>query len=96
MNRREELASRRSELVQRCTIQRDNLTTAADGAARSLWAVDAAVVLTRRAARQPLVVTGAVMAIFIVFRPRRVWAFALWSISTIATVRRVADSRTHG
>jgi hypothetical protein len=85
VNRRQLLSHRRLELVGRCSAERRDLEAAAQDAARSLWAVDAAVALTRRAARQPLLLTGAVVAIVMVVRPRRVWALALWGVSAIAT-----------
>jgi hypothetical protein len=77
-------------LLARCEAQRRELGVVAADVAGSLWVADAAVLLTRRAASHPLVVTGAVVAAVVVFRPRSILRFLAWGVSGVLTMRRVS------
>lgn len=77
-------------LVARCEAQRRDLDVASANVAGSLWAADAAVLLTRRAASHPLILTGAVVAVIVVFRPRRILRFLAWGFSGFLAMRRAS------
>jgi hypothetical protein len=90
MSRRQELAAKRATLVARCERQRRELGIATDGVAHSLRVVDAAVSVTRRAATHPLILAGAVVAVIVVFRPRRLMHFLTLGLSAAVAARRMS------
>lgn len=90
MSRRQELAARRAVLVARCERQRRELGIAAEGVTYSLRAVDAAVSVARRAASHPLIVTGVVVAVILVVRPRRLLKLVSWGLPAAVAARRMS------
>jgi hypothetical protein len=90
MSRRRELAAKRVMLVARCERQRQELSVSADGMARSLRAVDAAVRIARRVASHPLLLTGVVVAVIVIIRPRRLLNTLTWGLSAAVAARRAA------
>ena len=90
MSRRQELAAKRAVLVARCERQRRELGLATEGVTHSLRAVDAAVSVTRRAASHPLILTGAVVALIVIVRPRRLLNFLTWGFPAAVAARRMS------
>jgi hypothetical protein len=56
-----------------------------------MWPVDAAAALARRTAAHPGLALGALVAVVIVFRPRRILQFVAWGVSAAVTVRRLSS-----
>ena len=90
MSRTQELAAKRAMLVARSELQRRHLATSADDVTYSLRKVDAAVSVLRRAATHPLLLAGAVAAVFIVIRPRRLLRGLTWGLSAAVAMQRAA------
>jgi len=90
VTRQQQLVARRRVLVARCEAQRRELEVASANVAGSLWAADAAVLLARRAASHPLILTGAVVAAIVVFRPGRVLRVLAWGFSGFLAMRRAS------
>ena len=90
MSRRQELAAKRAMLVARSELQRRNLALSTGDVAHSLRKVDAAVSIARRAATHPLLLTGAVAAVIVVIRPRRLMQGLTWGLSAAVVAQRAA------
>jgi hypothetical protein len=90
MSRRQELAAKRAMLVARSELQRRDLTISTGDVTYSLRKVDAAVGVARRAATHPLLLVGAVAAVVVVLRPRRLLQGLTWGLSAAVAVQRAS------
>ena len=90
MSRRQELAAKRAMLVARSELQRRDLAISTGDIAYSLRKVDAAVGVARRAATHPLLLAGAVAAIVVVIRPRRLLHGLTWGLSAAVAAQRAS------
>ena len=90
MSRRQELAAKRALLVARSELQRREFALSAGDVAYSLRRVDAAVGVARRAATHPLLLAGAVTAVVVVIRPRRLLQGLTLGLSAAVAVQRAS------
>ncbi|MBK6454035.1 MAG: hypothetical protein IPF84_16635 [Proteobacteria bacterium] len=90
MSRRQELAAKRAMLVARSELQRRALASSAGEVSYSLRKVDAAVSVARRAATHPLLLAGAVAAVVVVIRPRRLLQGLTLGLSAAVAVQRAS------
>ena len=90
MSRRQELAAKRAMLVARSELQRRELALSSGDIAYSLRKVDAAVGVARRAATHPLLLAGAVAAVVVVIRPRRLLQGLTLGLSAAVAVQRAS------
>jgi hypothetical protein len=90
MSRRQELAAKRAMLVARSELQRRELALSAGDVAYSLRRVDAAVGVARRTAAHPLLLAGAVAAVVVVIRPRRLLQGLTWGLTAAVAVQRAS------
>ena len=90
MSRRRELAAKRAMLVARSELQRRDLASSAGEVSYSLRKVDAAVSVARRAATHPLLLAGAVAAVVIIIRPRRLLQGLTLGLSAAVAVQRAS------
>jgi hypothetical protein len=97
MSRRQELAAKRAMLVARSELQRRDLVLSTGDIAYSLRKVDAAVGVARRAATHPLLLAGAVAAVVVAIRPRRLLQGLTLGLSAAVAVHRASTLlRTRG
>ncbi len=90
MSRKQELAAKRALLVARSELQRRDLAVSTGDIAYSLRKVDTAVTVARRAATHPLLLAGAVAAVVVVLRPRRLLQGLTWGLSAAVALQRVS------
>lgn len=90
MSRRQELAAKRAMLVARSELQRRELAVSTVDIAHSLRKLDAAVSVSRRAATHPLLLAGAVAAVVVVVRPRRLLQGLTLGLSAAVAMQRAA------
>ena len=90
MSRRQELAAKRAMLVARSELQRRDLALSTGEITYSLRKVDAAVGVARRAATHPLLLAGAVAAIVVAIRPRRLLQGLTLGLSAAAAAQRAS------
>ena len=77
-------------LVARSELQRRDLASSAGEVSYSLRKVDAAVGVARRAATHPLLLTGAVAAVVVIIRPRRLLQGLTLGLSAAVAVQRAS------
>lgn len=91
MSESEPLGVRRAELIALCAVQRGDLAFAADDVGRSLWIVNAAVAVSRRAAAHPTLLASCVVLAVVVLRPARLVRMFSWGLPAVLSARRVAS-----
>jgi hypothetical protein len=87
-SRVQELAARRRLLTTRSAIERETLRLDAGAIGETLVTIDRAVTVVQRLRRSPLIVTAAVVGLF-VFRRHPATAWLLRGIAVVGTARRI-------
>lgn len=93
-SRVEELASRRKLLRARSAVERETIRVDAAVIGDTLTTVDRGVAVVQRLRRSPLILTVAVVGLF-VFRRHPATAWAMRGIAAAGTARRVGAALRH-